>query len=138
MSGVLDSASRAGALGRAKAREEIASRSCFRYEGPGAPEDAGGQRTAMGVWRSRERITVTELRTALQRLSDLERELEQVKARLRALEAVETKIETAVEMQRLDAEIAPIEAAAKAKLIEAAVRAEAALIEATTPHYPRA
>ncbi len=92
----------------------------------------------MGVWRSRERITVTELRTALQRLSDLERELEQVKARLRALEAVETKIETAAEMQRLDAEIAPIEAAAKAKLIEAAVRAEAALIEATTPHYPRA
>ncbi len=78
------------------------------------------------------------MRTALQRLSDLERGLEQVKARLRALEAVETKIETAVEMQRLDAEIAPIEAAAKAKLIEAAVRAEAALIEATTPHYPRA
>ncbi len=91
----------------------------------------------MGVWRSRERIMVADFRTALQRLCDLERELEQAKARLRALEAVETKIETAVETQRL-AEIAPIEAAAKAKLIEAAVRAEAALIEATTPHYPRA
>ena len=55
-----------------------------------------------------------------------------------ALEAAYAGIEAKVEMEEIEGEVAPIETAAAAQQIEADVKAAAAWLEATTPHYPRA
>lgn len=70
-----DSASRAaapGALGAPRrGKRSPPDRVSCHAQRLALPEEAGGQRTAGGVWRSGERIMVADLRTALQRLSDL-------------------------------------------------------------------
>ncbi len=90
------------------------------------------------AWGSQDKGAAAELQAVTRRVRALEEAVRRLEARLSDLEAVETRVRTALEQQRIDAEIAPIEAATMAKKIEAEVKAHAALIEATTPHYPRA
>lgn len=61
-----------------------------------------------------------------------------MKTRLRTTERHEARHVVQVEMEAIEAEVVPIEAATAARQTEAEVKAAAVRLEATTPHHPRA
>jgi hypothetical protein len=77
-------------------------------------------------WRSGRTIVGADLQRLQERVRLLEREVARLMIRQEAAEAM-----------RMEKEAAWIEASMEAKRIEAEVRAMAAWLEATTPHYPR-
>jgi hypothetical protein len=71
------------------------------------------------------------------RISAMERDVWLLKTRLPELETMTDRIAADTERMQVGAVVAPVEAAAEARRIEAEVKAQAAVLEATTAHYPR-